>query len=235
VFITAAPTAFAARLALAGAVALGGVAMTGCSSSAAHVVTASRDGRQHAELDVLTGATSITVTTGRLGVDLLRASTPADAGIWPDLVVGRTARLRLDSTGTGGPDTVALTLNSGVAWRLTFSGGSARTSVYLGRGQLRGADFTAGSSQITMRLPRPHGTVTIVLAGGASRVRLAAPTGVPARLRLDGGAATATVGGRTYTGIAGGTVLTAPGWASAADRYDIEAPAGISAIAAGSW
>jgi hypothetical protein len=95
--------------------------------------------------------------------------------------------------------------------------------------------FAAGSSRITMRLPRPRGTVTIVLAGGASQVSLAAPAGVPARLQLDGGAATATLGGRTYTGIAGGTVLTAPGWASAADRYDIEAPAGVSMISAGRW
>jgi hypothetical protein len=106
--------------------------------------------------------------------------------------------------------------------------------VFLGRGQLRGADFAAGSSRITMRLPRPRGTVTIMLAGGASQVSLATPAGVPARLRLDGGASTATLGGRNYTGIAGGTVLTGPGWTSAVDRYDIDAPAGVSTISVGS-
>jgi hypothetical protein len=53
---------------------------------------------------------------------------------------------------------------------------------------------------------------------------------VLARLRLDGGAASATIGGRSYTGVAGGTMLTMPGWASAPSRYDIDAPAGVSAI-----
>jgi hypothetical protein len=184
---------------------------------------------------VMSGATSITVATAHLGGDLLRVSTPAGAGIKPDLVVSGTVQLYLDSTGTNGPAAVRVTLNSGVAWRLAFSGGSTQTAVFLGGGRLRGADFAAGSSQIRMRLPRPHGTVTIELAGGASQVALAAPGGVPARLRLDGGASTATLSGRTYTGIAGGTVLTAPGWAHAANRYDIEAPAGVSTISVGSW
>ena len=92
------------------------------------------------------------------------------------------------------------------------------------------ADFTAGSSLITMQLPAPDGTVTVELAGGASQLNLSLPAGVPARLRLDGGASAVTLGGRSYTGIAGGTVLTMPGWAAASSRYEIDAPAGISAI-----
>jgi hypothetical protein len=59
---------------------------------------------------------------------------------------------------------------------------------------------------------------------------LSLPAGVPAQLRLDGGAASATLAGHTYIGAAGGTVLAAAGWASAASRYDIDAPAGVSAI-----
>ena len=75
-----------------------------------------------------------------------------------------------------------------------------------------------------------YGTGTVTLAGGASRVRLDLPHGVPARLRLDGGAGHATVAGRTYAGVAGGTVLTAPGWAGALRRYQVDAPAGLSSI-----
>jgi hypothetical protein len=59
---------------------------------------------------------------------------------------------------------------------------------------------------------------------------LSLPAGVPARLRLDGGAASATLAGQTHTGLAGGTVHAAAGWAGAASRYDIEAPAGLSVI-----
>jgi hypothetical protein len=200
-----------------------------------HTVSAALAGRSRAELDVMSGVTSLTVGTASLGGDLLRVSTPRNAGVRPDLVVDGDVQLYLDSTGRSGPATARVTLNSAVSWRLTFSGGTTRTSVYLGRGQLRGADFAAGSEQITMRLPAPRGNVTIVLAGGASQVALSVPAGVPARLRLDGGAASATLGGRGYAGIAGGTVLTMPGWAAAANRYDIEAPAGISAISVGNW
>jgi hypothetical protein len=199
-------------------------------------VAVARDGRQRAELQVLSGATSVTVGTAALGGDLARATVPPGAGVRPRLVVsGSTVQLFLDSAGGPGPAVVRVMLSSAVAWRLAFSGGATLTSVFAGHGQLRSAAFTAGSSQVTLRLPRPHGTVPLVLAGGASQVTITAPRGVPARLQLTGGAGSATLAGQSYTGLAGGTVLTAPGWMTAADRYDIEAPAGISAITVGSW
>jgi hypothetical protein len=210
----------------------------GGAAAPPHTVSLPLDGRSRAALAVLSGATSISVGTAALPGDLVRVSTPDGSGSVPGLVLsGGTAQLSLRDSGTGGggPAAVAITLNRGVAWRLTFSGGAGQTAVFLGTGRLRGADLTAGSSQVTMRLPRPRGTVTIVLAGGASQVTLTAPPGVPARLALDGGASTATVAGQRTTGIAGGTVLTAPGWSAAANRYDIEAPAGVADISYGSW
>jgi hypothetical protein len=158
------------------------------------------------------------------------ASTPADSGVAPDLVVGDRAQLFLDGTGGPGPAALRIVLNSRVIWRLVFTGGASLMSVDLGAGRFGGADFAAGSALITMRLPEPDGTVTVVLAGGASQVSLSIPAGVAARLRLDGGASSATIGNLTYTGVAGGTMLTMPGWASALSRYDIDAPAGVSAI-----
>jgi hypothetical protein len=220
---------------LCGVVVLGAAA---CAASppaparldAAHVATAALRGRQHAELDVTSGTTSLTIRTARLHGQLLRVSTPVGAGVRPRLSVGDVIRLGLASTGTGGPAVVRVTLNSAVAWRLWFAAGTSRTAVYLRGAVLRGAVFAAGSSRITLQLPRPHGTVPIVLAGGASRVAVADPAGVPARLSLIGGAGHASIGGRAYVGIAGGTVLTAPGWSSAVSRYDITAPAGVGAI-----
>jgi hypothetical protein len=203
-----------------------------------HTVSVPLGGRQRAELAVLSGATSVTVSAAARPGQLIAVSTPDTAGSVPVLAVsGGTVQLTLrdSGTGSGGPAAVAVTLNPAVAWRLTLSGGASQTAVFLGTGRLRGADFTAGSSQVTMRLPRPRGTVRIVLAGGASQVTLTAPAGVPARLALDGGASTATLAGRTTTGIAGGTVLTAPGWARAANRYDIQAPAGVADISFGTW
>jgi hypothetical protein len=195
-----------------------------------HTASLDRGGQQAAELDVVSGAATLTVATAPLGGELLRAWTPAGSGIKPALVAGDSVQLFLDGTGLGGPAAVKVVLNSAVRWRLRFSGGATQTAVSLAGGRFGGADFTAGSSLISMTMPRPAGTVTVELAGGASQVSLAVPAGVPARLRLDGGASTARLAGHTYTGLAGGTVLAAPGWAQAVNRYDIDAPAGVSTI-----
>jgi hypothetical protein len=138
--------------------------------------------------------------------------------------------LYLGPAGHGGPAAVHILLNPHVIWRLIFVGGTSLTTVSLSQGRVSSVDFAAGSSVIQMTPPRPGGTASVVLAGGASQAMLSLPAGVPARLRLDGGAASATLAGQTYTGVAGGTVLAAAGWARAASRYDIEAPAGVSAI-----
>lgn len=195
-----------------------------------HTATAPRGLRSSAELDVVSGAATLSVSTARLGGDLLRVSTPADSGVRPDLVIGHAVQLYLDSTGGTGPAAVQVVLNSAVTWRLLFAGGASQTSADLGDGRLGGADFAAGSSLISLNLPRPSGTVTLELAGGASQVSLGLPPGVPAQLRLTGGAASANLLGQVYTGIAGGTVLTSPGWAQATARYLIDAPAGVSSI-----
>lgn len=184
---------------------------------------------------MVSGAATITIGSANLGAQLVTASTPANSGVRPDLVLGSTVQVFLDQTGLSGPAALKILLNSGVTWRLVLGGGASQTSVDLGSGRFGGADFAAGSSLITMRLPQPGGTVTVVLAGGASQMSVSIPPGVPAQLRLDGGASSATLGGRSYTGIAGGTVLTMPGWAGAARRYEIDAPAGVSAISVSSW
>jgi hypothetical protein len=216
-----------------------GAASTGppaAPSAGPRTVTTALGGRHTAELQVLSGATTVTVGTAALGGDLARASVPPGAGVRPHLVVsGSTVQLFLDSAGISGPATVTVLLSSAVTWRLAFSGGATVTSVFLGRGQLRSADFTAGSSQIVLRLPRPRGTIPLVLAGGASQVTVTTPHGVPAQLHLDGGAGHAALDGQAYNGLAGGTVLTGRGWTTAPSRYDIEAPAGISSITVGHW
>jgi hypothetical protein len=201
-----------------------------------HALSVPLGSQRRASLAVLSGAASVTVTTAPLPGELLRASTPAGSGSVPGLAVtGSAVRLTLRGSGApGGPATIRVTLSSRVAWRLTLAGGASQTRVLLGGGRLRGADFTAGSSQITMRLPRPAGTVRIVLAGGASEVRVAVPASVPARLRLDDGAGSATLDGQARSGVAGGTVLTGPGWSAAADRYDIDAASGVSVISVAS-
>jgi hypothetical protein len=239
------------RQRLTALVIIGAAATAGCAGAAGatsstgnsapgtsgrpHTVTLAASARHEDTLAVVTGAATITVTAAAMPGKLLRASTPANSGIRPDLVesAGRV-QLFLDSASggdqSGGPDAVMIQLNSAVTWQLQFSGGASQTILDLGNAKVAGIDFTAGSSLIRMQLSRPAGTATITVAGGASQFAMAVPPGVPTRLELDGGASTATLAGLTRVGIAGGTTLTGPGWALAASRYDVVAPAGISDI-----
>lgn len=216
------------------AVCAGVVTLAACSGphrGPSHAAAMPQAGRHTAVLEVVSGATTLSVGTGNLGGSLLRAWTPASSGIRPVLTErGPMVLLHLESAGHGGPAAVHVLLNPHVTWRLVFAGGTSRTTVSLGQGRVSSVDFAAGTSVIQMTLPRPGGTTPVVLAGGASQATLRLPAGVPARLRLTGGAAFATLAGHTYTGVPGGTVLAAAGWAQAASRYDIDAPAGVSAI-----
>jgi hypothetical protein len=217
------------------------LAVAGCASSAGaapntghapHTVALAATKSKQATLAVVSGAATVTVTVtvAAMPGKLLRVWTPAGSGIRPELVES-AGRVQLFLTGGGGgPSAVSVQLSSAETWRLQFSGGASQTILDLGNGKVSGIDFTAGSSLIQMRLPRPAGTATITLAGGASQVSMTTPAGVPARLQLDGGASTAILGGVTHIGIAGGTVLTGPGWAQAVRRYDVFAPAGVSDI-----
>ncbi len=196
-----------------------------------HTVTLAQAGLSRATLAVLSGAASITVTATPMAGQLLRVGTPADSQVRPELTnnSGRV-ELFLTSTGLSGPAAVSVQVSSAVTWTLQFSGGASETVLAMARGKLAGIDFTAGCSLIEASLPRPDRTVTITLAGGASQVRLAVAPGVPTRLRLYGGASLATLSGVSHSGLAGGTVLASPGWSAATDRYDVQAPAGISMI-----
>ena len=74
-----------------------------------------------------------------------------------------------------------------------------------------------------------------LFAGGASQFLLRLPGGVPARVMVGGGAAFLSVDGQNLTGVAGGTVLATPCWATARSRFDIDATAGVSQLTVSRW
>lgn len=225
-----------------------------------HVVTLADHGQARGTLKIASGATAIMIGTANSNGPLVRASTPTHSDVRPVIKRGRVIRVALRhaadgtaSTGTtyigtanigaanigaahayNNPATLRVYLNDAVRWRLVIGGGADGLVLNLRSAHLRAADIVAGFSAITMRLPHPAGTGIVRLAAGASRVRVVVPPGVPSRLALNGGAGYATIAGRTYTGVAGGTVLTAPGWTGAIRRYQINAPAGLASISVSS-
>jgi hypothetical protein len=201
------------------------------SAAGGHIVQLAATGQRAATLAVVTGTATLTVTAAAIPGSLMRVTTPGNAGIRPQLVSSMSrVQLSLLATGQRGPSAVSIELSTAVTWQLKFTGGTSQTVLNLSSGQVASIDFTAGSNLIQMTLPRPAGTATITLAGGANQVNLVMPPGVAAQLRLDAGASTATLAGRTHVGPGRGTVLSSPGWAQAASRYYVDAPAGINDI-----
>ena len=130
---------------------------------------------------------------------------------------------------------VRVVLNAAVTWSLDLAGGTQRTAADLRGGQVAGVAVTAGSAELDVSLPRPAGTVPFLLAGGVSLFRLSLPGGVPAQVTVAGGASFVSIDDQNLTGIAGGTVLTPPGWATASSRFDIDATSGFSRLTVSRW
>jgi hypothetical protein len=199
-----------------------------------HTVSMTVGGRTRASLDVLTGTTVLTIGTASFGPggSLLTVTTPAGTPV-PQLSAS-------DPDGAGNPTLVDLsapnapavtvTLNAGVSWQISLDGGATRTDVDLRGGQLSGIAFNAGSSLVTLALPRPHGSVPVQMIGGASDFQLSLPTGVPARVTAGGGASEVSLEGQQHTGVEGGSVFTTAGWAPGVTGFDVDATAGVSQI-----
>ena len=217
----------------------GGTALALTTSAPSHAVSVSRGDLTRAALKVTAGTPFLDVSMGRLGGDLLRVSTPDGAPVRP--VLSGSQLIVLSLAGAAGPGVqgsgyvVKVVLNSAVTWSLDLAGGTQRTQVDLRGGKVAGVAVMAGSAVLDVSLPRPSGTLPFLLAGGVSQFRLSLPGGVPVQVTVGGGASSVSVDDRKLTGIAGGTVLTPPGWASAASRFDIDATSGFSQLTVGRW
>ncbi len=221
----------------------GGTALALTTSGSSHAVSMSRGDLARAALKVTAGTPFLDVSMGKLGGTLLRVSTPDDAPVRP--VLSGSGLIVLSLAGASAPHgsagsgdsgyVVKVVLNSAVTWSLDLAGGTQRTEADLRDGKVAGVAVTAGSAELDVSLPRPAGTVPFLLAGGASLFRLSLPGGVPAQVTVGGGASFVSVDDQNLTGVAGGTVLTPPGWATATSRFDIDATSGFSRLTVSRW
>ena len=227
------------------AVAVGGTALALTTSASSHVVSMSTSGRTSAALKITTGTPVLQVSVGNLGGTLLRVSTPDDAPVRPVLSGSKLIVLSLTgaaqgsgSQGSGSQGSgyaVKVVLNSAVTWSLDLAGGTQRTMADLRGGNVGGIAVTAGTDVLDVSLPKPAGTFPFLLAGGASQFLLSLPGGVPAQVTVGGGASFVSVDDQNLTGVAGGTVLTPPGWATATSRFYIDATSGFSRLTVSRW
>jgi hypothetical protein len=68
------------------------------------------------------------------------------------------------------------------------------------------------------------------MTGGAGQLLVRLTGNAPARVAATGGAGAVTIDGQRRTGIPGGWMWTPDTWATATDRYDINASAGVSTL-----
>ena len=193
----------------------------------AHLVTGALDGRTEAGFDVVDGAERITLRTAGLGADLYRVSTP-EAGTAVPRAEERDGRVRLRVDGAA--RAVDITLNAAVRWDLRVAGGAVSSTLDLGAGRVGGVDLSGGADRVVLTLPRPDGTLTVRMSGGVNLfdVRTAART--PVRVRVGSGAGRVTLNGQGHAGVPAGRSFTPAAWAGAADRIDVDAAAGMSAL-----
>jgi hypothetical protein len=196
-----------------------------------HDVARARDGLQEASLVVVNGATTVSVRSADLGDTLYRITTPADSQIAPSVAeLSDRFQVHFNGTGQPGPSVAEVLLNKDVRWNVRLGGGASESLVDFSTGRLTGLEFSAGSSRIEVKLPRPTGTTVVRMSGGASDFIVRAPSGVPVLARMTGGAGSVTIDGQRRSGIAGNTELTPSDWDGATDRYEIDAVAGVSSL-----
>ena len=181
------------------------------------------------ELDVVSGATTVAISSANLGHELMRAPprrTRASLPTWSSATQPSSFSTGPAAPGRRAPDSAQFPgdLAAGV---------HRRRQLHVGR-SWRGPPRRRG---LRRRIGADHDAATRT---GRHRHRGAGGRGQPGepqhpRRRRRPPPARWRRGQRhhrrpPYTGVAGGTMLTMPGWASALRRYDIDAPAGVSAI-----
>lgn len=123
-----------------------------------------------------------------------------------------------------------VTLNSSIPWHVDLNAGASRFTAYLGAVDLAGFEVTGGVDKLGLSLGRPHGIVPIRITGGANRVQVERPAGVPVRLRVNGGMGKAELDGQKRGGAGGETILTSDGARTAKDLFEIEVAGGLAGI-----
>jgi hypothetical protein len=219
------------------------LAVLGCSSSPSvpapitavgpiHGVALNRGLLRTATLDLASGATSVEIRTANLSGKLATASTPPTSPQSPRFVLtGRVAHLQLTSSGSaGGPSLVTVDLNSSVIWTIVLDGGATEDHLDLRGGKADRVDFVGGVTSATVNLPARTGTQLVQEVGGASKLTVTVPRSVATRVTVGGGASTVKVGRITTTGVAAGQTLVDPGYATAAERLNLELTGGVSSV-----
>jgi hypothetical protein len=123
-----------------------------------------------------------------------------------------------------------IAVSPSVGWFIEIRGGVSRWDADLRNVGLAGIEVTGGLNQVDLQLPEPSGSVRFRVTGGASHLRLRRPGNVPARVHIGGGASKLALDDQGFGAVGGPVRLESPGYAPAANRYEIEIGGGASQV-----
>lgn len=186
---------------------------------------------QPAAFDLASGSDVVRVKLGDLGTELFEISTAAESKVVPSVELrDTTVVVSLKGTGLAGPALVTVVLSDDVRWQVRLSGGASDEAVDLTRGPGGDVELSGGTSRAQVALPAASGTQRVVIGGGAGLVEVRLAGSAPVRVAAKNGAGAVSIDGQARQGVAGGALFTAPGWDTAADRFDIDATSGVSSL-----
>ncbi|MGW4945757.1 hypothetical protein ACWEOZ_29730 [Actinoplanes sp. NPDC004185] len=202
---------------------------------AAHRITAPLGSVRARRLEVAGASAVLRVRGADLGGNLFDIAT-TDRSAVPSLTESKQGS-RLELTPTTEPGTVGaeLQLNTKVAWTLKLAGGTAEQTIDLRAGIVAGIEIVGGTTQLVLQLPEPKGTVKISVSGPVGELVVRTAAGTPVRLRLRGGAKTATVAGKKPRKVKSGGALTPDGWSAARNRYDVVAADPVTSVSSAAF
>jgi DNA-binding MarR family transcriptional regulator len=129
-----------------------------------------------------------------------------------------------------GAGTSEIALNATIPWVITMRGGMWKLTADLRDLRLDSLDVAGGASDVQLSLPVPVGTVPIRVSGGASKITLSRPPGVPIRADVNGGASQMTFDRRRLGGVGGRNRVESPEFEAATDRYEFRFTGGASQV-----
>ena len=186
---------------------------------------------EQATLRFSSGVARLALRGGRIR-DLYRATfhgrRPAIV-VDPDGVV--TVRYKGLSWFAGRDDGAELVLTTAVRWSIEINRGVSHLDADLRELDVRAIDITGGANESQLRLPRPRGSVVARFKGGANRVAVRRPRGVPVQAIIRGGAHKLELDDQHLGAIGTPARLATPGWNDATDRWSIELTGGASQFA----
>lgn len=147
-----------------------------------------------AAVEVDVGAATITMSGAELGDKLYQAHIDY-SGSKPDVNLDRSNGTLSISQGSNNwfgfqarHFTLVLQLNSTIPWTITSNGGASTETYKLATMHVSSMDINTGASREDITLGPPSGAVPITVNGGALTVHIHRPAGVPASVKVSGGA-----------------------------------------------